>query len=649
RTYLHRVVTFGADWRIRALSHPFRFRGEDIEFAAGLARCGEDVLITYGAGDRSCWVARLPEASLAGLLHPVEVFGGAEAGAMSAPAVSPPADFRTERYFGLLDYLHRELEPDGYLEIGVEHGQSLARSRAASGGVDPSPQITADIAAGKPWVKLFAQTSDSFFAEWSRDQIFGGRNLELTFVDGLHLFEYALRDIMNAERWSSPDGLILVQDVIPDSLAAAGRTFNPGDWEGDVWRVIPALARWRPDLQLDVLSPEEVPHTGMLVISSLNPADDTLSANLDQIVAEGLDERTPYREQFDAFLRDVRYSPVQAVLRRIGEFRARAARGDGGASAAGGFAAFAPAAPGGEGDQFTPAQGWVSGAFGDPASEAGPASPGGLMQPGTTPAPIGGALPDVPSAQTAAGDLTLVSTLIRLESSWVDHDRRLALLDPLFASGIPLVLYADQHYRERIDPERIPAWVTVQPFELDTSSTWRAIAAAGSLGLPETRWPDKDTPEYMALQLAKTELVRRAVEEGLVSTRYTGFIDASIAKLFKEPAASFARLASADLAGLDRVLTPGCRPIESLSIENLTDHVWWMICGSLFILPASVAREYDELVRATLAEFFDRGRLVWEVNVWALLAGRRPELFQWYQADHNDSMTMIPAIPRGSQ
>lgn len=53
RRYLHRFVRFGADWRIAAITEPFRFAEEPIEFAAGLANdAGRGLLIaSYGIQD----------------------------------------------------------------------------------------------------------------------------------------------------------------------------------------------------------------------------------------------------------------------------------------------------------------------------------------------------------------------------------------------------------------------------------------------------------------------------------------------------------------------------------------------------------------------------------------------------------------------
>src|SRR5206468_2630251 len=99
-------------------------------------------------------------------------------------------------YLEWLDAFHAALAPATYLEIGVATGQSLSRARPPTRaiGVDPAPQ------SGFPLTTethLFVETSDDFFARRGADALLDGRPLDFAFIDGLHLFEQALRDFMN--------------------------------------------------------------------------------------------------------------------------------------------------------------------------------------------------------------------------------------------------------------------------------------------------------------------------------------------------------------------------------------------------------------------------------------------------------------------
>jgi hypothetical protein len=59
-----------------------------------------------------------------------------------------------------------------------------------------------------------------------------------------------------------------------------------------------------------------------------------------------------------------------------------------------------------------------------------------------------------------------------------------------------------------------------------------------------------------------------------------------------------------------------------------------------------MAMEWHVRCRDTLLELFREAGgavLTWEVNVWAYMVERQPELAEWFHADHNDSMLTIPA------
>jgi hypothetical protein len=73
RRYLHRFVRFDRAFRVAALSEPFRFADDPIEFAAGLAYDGQrDVLrASYGVQDRHAVVATLDAAAVRRALVPV--------------------------------------------------------------------------------------------------------------------------------------------------------------------------------------------------------------------------------------------------------------------------------------------------------------------------------------------------------------------------------------------------------------------------------------------------------------------------------------------------------------------------------------------------------------------------------------------------
>jgi hypothetical protein len=183
-------------------------------------------------------------------------------------------------YYAFLAELHRRLAPRAYLEIGIRNGGSLAQARCRSVGIDPAYSITAQLDTD---VALFRTTSDEYFARPDPLAPTGGTPFDLSFIDGLHLFEFALRDFINAERHSSPRGVIVFDDVLPRSIAEAARQRHTDGWTGDVYGMVEVLTRYRPDL---VVVPVDTKPTGLLLVAALDPSDTTLTDRFDEILAE---------------------------------------------------------------------------------------------------------------------------------------------------------------------------------------------------------------------------------------------------------------------------------------------------------------------------------------------------------------------------
>jgi hypothetical protein len=182
----------------------------------------------------------------------------------------------------VLRRLHELVRPRSYSEIGVETGATLALAHTAERiiGIDPEhAKLRRDLLP--PQAKLFHETSDAFFAGHARVDCLGPQRLELAFIDGMHWFEYALRDFINVEAWSEPSGVIVLHDCLPVVPLTASRERRSKFWVGDVWKVVPILRQYRPELRIKVIATAP---SGLCVVRGLDPGSRVLSDRLDEIV-----------------------------------------------------------------------------------------------------------------------------------------------------------------------------------------------------------------------------------------------------------------------------------------------------------------------------------------------------------------------------
>jgi capsular polysaccharide biosynthesis protein len=181
-------------------------------------------------------------------------------------------------YTAVLGRLHDCLRPKRYLEIGTLNGETLALCKCDSIAIDPEFKKLKEDALNKEVVLLFRMTSDAFFSSYSPSALLGGP-LDMAFIDGMHLYEFVLRDFINVEKHCRTNSLIILHDCIPTDACVARRDF--GDvtlnalsdhsswWAGDAWKAALIIRKVRPDLKF--FSFDAGP-TGLVVITGLDPS-----------------------------------------------------------------------------------------------------------------------------------------------------------------------------------------------------------------------------------------------------------------------------------------------------------------------------------------------------------------------------------------
>ena len=135
----------------------------------------------------------------------------------------------------LIDYLISKYGYSDYLEIGCDKDQLFSKVNLQNKtGVDP-------YSGGN-----IRQTSDDFF-------LANNKTFDLVFIDGLHTYDQVKRDILNSIKFLNDDGIILVHDCLPDTMAKQAVPRYKMQWNGDVWKAIVDL---RQDPDLDVYTCE---------------------------------------------------------------------------------------------------------------------------------------------------------------------------------------------------------------------------------------------------------------------------------------------------------------------------------------------------------------------------------------------------------
>lgn len=159
--------------------------------------------------------------------------------------------------------LHNLLEPRGYLEVGVQTGASLRLASCPAVGVDPYPIVRYPL---PDTTRVVEATSDEFFA--AGDEAPVPQPLDLAFIDGMHLWEFALRDFRNIERFANERTVVAFDDVLPRNQVEGSRTPNPGNWAGDVWRIADVIAGLSPGVRFCLVDTQP---TGVLLVWGLWP------------------------------------------------------------------------------------------------------------------------------------------------------------------------------------------------------------------------------------------------------------------------------------------------------------------------------------------------------------------------------------------
>lgn len=201
----------------------------------------------------------------------------------------------------------------------------------------------------------------------------------------------------------------------------------------------------------------------------------------------------------------------------------------------------------------------------------------------------------------------------------------------LAESGVALGVYMNpelrflgEHLQQRFPNVQVLEYVSVDD---------RFFDAHEKIHLPEKRNAAKDSPEYLMVQLMKLKLLKKAALDPRVEEGALAWVDFGLFHMFRDVQACQERLKGLRLTYTRKILAPG--PWLKRNHEDIYTSVLWTYCGSFLLGEKSLFPEAEAQQEAVVQAHLPR--LTWEVNYWTQMS-----CFQWYHADHDDSVLKVP-------
>ena len=153
-----------------------------------------------------------------------------------------------------------------YLEIGVFNGHIFFKINSwFKVAVDPYFAFDGLRKLGKSLLQpanfknqYFEKPSDDFF-EQNAPVVFADKKIELALIDGMHEYDFVLRDAQNTLKYLDEKGVIILHDCNPVTATSAVShqawvdNGHQGVWNGDVWKMIVFFRSFHPELDVFVL------------------------------------------------------------------------------------------------------------------------------------------------------------------------------------------------------------------------------------------------------------------------------------------------------------------------------------------------------------------------------------------------------------
>lgn len=219
-----------------------------------------------------------------------------------------------------------------------------------------------------------------------------------------------------------------------------------------------------------------------------------------------------------------------------------------------------------------------------------------------------------------------------------DNSAYLTLGRKLLACNVPVVLFMDELYIDKIEPMDHVHIIPINQASLELYAYKDQLTKFGV----STNFPEKDTMEYIILMCSKTELVRKAIEVNPFQTNHFVWVDFGIRHIFADDTTFVQGINSLHYRGdqlrIGNIWNPQFQLHDPMHIYT---NIAWYFAGGVFGGKQSALLEFDFLMKQKCVELIQStNRLMWEVNVWRLIYLEHPHLFSLYSCDHNSSLVL---------
>lgn len=247
--------------------------------------------------------------------------------------------------------------------------------------------------------------------------------------------------------------------------------------------------------------------------------------------------------------------------------------------------------------------------------------------------------------------VTFVTSLIDIYDKPINGrslDWRFEHFEKLVCTSIPICLFISQKYYDYFNKRLIHLNqnynLFIHIFDFNNSHIYNIVNNCHELSLPLNRNQEKDTKEYMILMNQKIEQIKLCIDMNPFNTHYFAWIDFSINYIFKDSINTLHYLSNLSHKNFSRefISIPGCW-MKDFNLHYLYDNIHWRFCGGFFIGDKNTLLTFYNFYLLYFPEFISKyKRLVWEVNFWTWLESEKQFKFNWFSADHNDSMCILP-------